>query len=220
MKKVTFLVGVPCSGKSTYRNSALSNYFCLSRDDIREELIKEFNSHFSLSRDNIIEEVNKEYYLGYQDLFKKPTKNEHTHFLYGNRTEDGQWSIIKHINQLLDSRFNQRIEQAIEFLKKNGNVVIDLLNLTKKEREHMKSKFNSISDISFNAVIFEFEKNLDLIKKLNTKRGQETGKVIPEHLYTIFLSQYQKPEKEDFDNIIKIDGLKKLKKELKIKNNI
>lgn len=213
MPNVTFLIGVPCSGKSSYRNTNLKDYFSISRDDIRDQLIKEFNDDFSLSRDNITENLN----LNYSDLFKKPNENENEHPLYGLKTEDGQWSILKHINQLLTERFNQRLYDAIEFAKNNGNVVIDLLNLSKKEREELKSKFSSIKNISFNAIIFEFEKNMDLIKKLNTKRGQETGKVIPDHLYTVFVAQYNKPEKEEFDKIIEIDGLKNLKKQT-IKN--
>lgn len=199
MKNVTFLVGVPCSGKSTYRELKHKNDFCISRDDLREQLMVEYN-------------------LNYDDLFKKPSENDTTHEKYGNITEDGNWSVIKEVNHVLLNRFNSTVQEAIDTVKKGGNVVVDVLNLAKKEREKLKEQFSDIDGVRFNAVIFEFDKNLPLIKKLNVKRGEETGKVIPEFLYEVFTKQYEKPNTKEFHTVIQVDGLKSLKSKQSLKN--
>lgn len=127
--------------------------------------------------------------------------------------------MLKKINEELLSRYNETINSARSFLESNGNVVVDLLNLTKKEREEIKEKFKDIEGVSFNAFVFDFS-DLGLIKGINEKRGKETGKVIPDFIYDKFIKDYEDPEDKDFDNIVNVDGLKSLKNTKKRKATI
>lgn len=192
--KVHFLIGVPCSGKSTYRSRYFKDAFIVSRDDIREQIQLEKN-------------------VDYADFFVKPLETDpESHPKFGLKTVEGHWSLVKEINYLMDQRYNQSLDTAKILITQGTEIVIDLLNLRSKERLILINLFKSISsEITFHAYVFEFENNLPLILKLNQKRFEETNKLIPEHLYTFFIEGYQKPEEEFFQSIQYIDGLSFLK---------
>lgn len=192
--KVHFLIGVPCSGKSTYRAKHFKHCFVISRDDIREQIQVEKN-------------------VDYADFFVKPLDTDpESHPKFGYKTNDGHWSFVKEINYIMDKRYNQLLDTAKKLITQGTEIVIDLLNLRSKERLILIDLFKSISTkITFHAYVFEFENNLPLILKLNQKRFEETNKLIPEHLYTFFIEGYQKPEEEVFESIEYIDGLSFLK---------
>lgn len=192
--KVHFLIGVPCSGKSTYRSHYFKDAFIISRDDIREQIQVEKN-------------------VEYGDFFIKPLETDpESHPKFGLKTPDGHWSFVKEINSIMDQRYNDLLNQAKELVSQGTEIVVDLLNLRSKERLVLIDLFKSVSDkITFHAYVFEFENNLPLILTLNQKRFEETNKLIPEHLYKFFIEGYQKPEEELFQSIEYVDGLAGLK---------
>lgn len=192
--KVHFLIGVPCSGKSTYRQLHFKNAVIISRDDIREQIQVENN-------------------VEYGDFFIRPTDSDLDHHpKFGHKTEDGHWSLVKDINQLMDERYKKSLEIAKQLILQGKEIVVDLLNLRSKERLILINLFKEISeDISFHAYVFEFENNLPLILQLNKKRFETTNKYIPDSLYESFISGFEEPEPHLFNSIEYIDGLAGLK---------
>tara|TARA_B100000700_G_scaffold230615_1_gene255018 strand:+ start:970 stop:1590 length:621 start_codon:yes stop_codon:yes gene_type:complete len=200
-QKVEILVGIPCSGKSTYRKNKkdLENTLVVSRDDIKEQLIEEYG-------------------IDYQSMYKKPTENDpKEHPVYGVQTESGEWSKIKEMNDQLIERFDIQKKDSIKAVFEGKNVIFDLTNLTKKERSPIIEMFQDF-DVEINAINFKYEGNLDLIKKLNEKRGKETNNFIPEFIIDGMIDKIEYATKQEgFDNVKKIDGLKDLKNKQKIK---
>ena len=98
MKHVDILIGIPCSGKTTFRNNSYNqnDIFVISRDDIRNQLIEEYE-------------------IPYQDMFKKPKEDDPMiHPVYGIRTQNGTWSNIEKMNADFKERFEYRKEQAVK----------------------------------------------------------------------------------------------------------
>ena len=61
MSTVYFMIGTPCSGKSTYIDNILSNCEIISTDNIIEQIAKENNSTYSEMFDKIdFKKINKE----------------------------------------------------------------------------------------------------------------------------------------------------------------
>jgi predicted kinase len=205
MKNVDILIGIPCSGKSTFRNNSYNqnDIFVISRDDIRNELIKEYE-------------------IPYQDMFKKPTEEDHTiHPLYGIKTQNGTWSNIEKMNEEFKERFEFVKSQAVKEIQHGKRIVVDLTNTTKSDRQDIKDLFKDVKDVSFNAYIFEFERNLNLIKQTNQSRGLKQENVIPDFVFDGFIDKFENVDKEEnFNNIIGIDGLKGLKRNNKIQRKI
>lgn len=205
MKHVDILVGIPCSGKTTFRNNSYNqnDIFVISRDDIRNQLIEEYE-------------------IPYQDMFKKPKEDDPMiHPVYGIKTQNGNWSNIEKMNNDFKERFEYRKEQAVKEIEKGKRIVVDLTNTTKSERQEIKDLFKDIKDVSFSAFIFEFERNIKLIKETNQVRGQKNENIIPDFVFDNFVNKFENVESDEgFDNIVGIDGLKGLKKTQKIKRKM
>lgn len=203
MKEVDILVGIPCCGKSTYCNT---NY----KDEI-----------FIISRDNVKDDILKKYDFDYQDFFEKPKDGEKIHPKYGVVLESGEWSRIKFINDELIKDFDASIRTAMTKLEQGIKVVVDMKNITKKERNEIKEWFSDIENVKFNAVIFECNENLDLIRSQNRKRGAGENKFIPDYIIEKMSEIYEPVDlDEHFDYISFVDGLKNLKKEYKLHQEI
>ena len=197
MKKIveTF-IGVPCSGKSSKLNEYDSEKtFVISRDDIRYQLIK--NTDFS-----------------YSDLFLRPGEGDVKHDKLGIVTESGEWSKVAFLNKRLIELFDLRTKQASLALNEGNKVVVDLVNLTKKERNSIKEWFKDIKDVEHHAVVFDYENNLDVIKKQLLVREKKEDKSIPFFVIENMILKSEPIEDNEFAKIIEVDGLKGLKEEL------
>lgn len=205
MKNVDILIGIPCSGKTTFRNNSYNenDIFVISRDDIRNQLIEEYK-------------------IPYQDMFKKPKEEDPIlHPLYGVKTQDGQWSNIQKMNADFKERFEEVKQQAVKEIQREKRIVVDLTNTTKQDRQYIKDLFKDVDGITFNAFIFEFERNISLIKKQNQVRGDKNENVIPDFVFDDFVNKFEHvTEEEGFDNIKGIDGLKGLKNINKLKRKM
>lgn len=200
-KEVDILIGVPCSGKSTYSDNNYSDdVFIISRDNIRHELIRKTA-------------------FKYSDFFVKPSQGDEEHHLYGFVTDDDNWSNIKYLNRELKERFDRSISQAVSKLDHGKRVAVDLTNLTRKERDDIKSWFKEVEDVKFNAIIFDFKENLDLIKEQNKKRGMSEDKFIPNFVIDKMVESFEDISlDENFTEISFVDGLKGLKEDQKLTN--
>tara|TARA_B100002019_G_C21265423_1_gene599143 strand:- start:1466 stop:2086 length:621 start_codon:yes stop_codon:yes gene_type:complete len=194
-QKVEILIGVPCSGKSTYRGKTYNpeTTFIVSRDDIKKDLIEEYG-------------------IDYQSMYKRPQEGDpQEHPLFGVQTESGEWSKVKEMNDQLSERFDIRKKDSIKAIFEGKDVVFDMTNLTVKEREEIKDLFKDF-DVDINAINFKFEGNEKLIKELNQKRGEQTNNFIPEFIIDDMMEKCEFATlDEGFSNVVKIDGLSSLK---------
>lgn len=202
-KVVEFLVGLPCSGKSTYLNE---NY--------KEEDI------YVISMDNIRYEYAKKLDWTYDELFKRPNETDiergNTHKKYGSITENKNWERVEHINKMMANDFSSSVRRSQTALNEGKRVVIDMTNLTRKERTKARKWFKDIEEVKFAAVIFDFEENMDLIKEQNRIRGKAENKYIPDFVITQMAEKYMPIEMDENITEIKfVDGLKGLKEEKK-----
>ncbi len=198
---VELMVGPPCSGKSTrIRETASKNDFIISRDDIRNKIIE--GTEFV-----------------YSDYFVKPKEGEKVSSKYGGLTDDGQWTKVAKLNQTLLIQFNETVEQAKEHLREGGKVVVDLVNLSRKERDTVKEWFSDIEGVRFDAVVTEHHKNLPLIEEMNALRAEKENKFIPFFVIESMIEKSDPIEVDEFKNVTYIDGFKdlKLKKSLEQK---
>lgn len=193
-KEVETLIGVPCSGKSSYLKSTYDKdeIFVISRDDVRYDVIK--NTDFI-----------------YSDFFVKPKEGETKSKKYGHVTENGEWSKVQFINEAMNREFNRRIHMAESQLEHGKKVVVDLVNMTKKERDTIKDWFKDVEGIEHNAVVFDYENNLDLIKTQLEIRGEQEDKKIPFFVIEKIIENSDPIEMSEFKNIKFVDGLEGLK---------
>lgn len=202
-KNVDILVGLPCSGKSTFTKKYKENIFIVSRDNIRDDLMKEYN-------------------VDYQEMFLIPPKDSEgmVHPKYGKALPSREWELIKEINKDLTARYIEQTIEAKKELKKGTRVVIDLLNLTKKDRLRAKSIFQGVKDVNFTIIKFEFVNNFSLILKQNEKRSKIEKKHIPSWVIEKMKEHYDEIDlkEEGFQQLKEIDGLKGLKVKNKLKN--
>lgn len=206
-KVVELLVGIPCSGKSTYREKEYDHdkIFVISSDDIKEKYVKNTG-------------------VDYLELYTKPKEGETYHPIFGEKTESGNWFLIEEINKNISKDFNKMIRMSMTALNEGKKVVVDLTNLNKKDRKSVQNWYKDEENVKFNAVVFEFEDNFELIKKQNRKRAQHENKTIPDYVLDNMRKKYMPIDlDEKISKIQFIDGLKDLKTELKqekkIKNN-
>lgn len=199
-KQVDILVGLPCSGKSTY----------LGKEYDQENL-------FIISMDNIRYEYAEKTGFSYSNFFEKPKENEKTHPLFGEKTESGNWSTLEIINDAMHKDFKSRIRQASSELEHGKKVVVDMTNLTKKVRSGVKNWFKDVDGVGFKAVVFEFEKNIDLIQFQNKLRGETEDKVIPDFVISGMAKSFEPIDlDEGIADVVFVDGLKGLKEDSKI----
>lgn len=194
-KEVDILVGLPCSGKSTHlsKNYDQNNLFVISMDNIRYEYAEKTG-------------------FKYHDFFSKPKEDETTHPLFGERTENGNWSTLEILNDAMHRDFASMIRQSQSELEHGKKVVVDMTNLTKKVRSGVMNWFKDVEDVSFKAVMFNFEDNMDLILSQNKKRGKEQDKSIPDFVIEKMAETFEPIElDEGISSIQFVDGLKGLK---------
>lgn len=206
MKKVVELfVGVPCSGKSTHLNE---NY--------------NHNEIYVISMDNIKYIYAEKMKLGYEEFFERPTESEIERNMvsdkYGAITENGQWEKLEAANTAMRKDFSSMVRRSHNALEEDKRVIVDMTNLTKKERKNAMKWYKDVEDVHFEATVFEFEENLDLIMDQNRKRGQEENKFIADFVIPMMVKRFQPIEIDEGINEIKfVDGLKGLKEELELK---
>ena len=155
-KEVELFIGVPCSGKSTYlrNNYNPEDVFVLSRDDVRNELIK--------GTDYV-----------YSDFFKIPKAGDKPSEKYGEVLPTGEWSKVSHLNEIVKNNFDKRIQKANDILEKDKKVIVDLVNMTRQERDMVKGWFKNVENVTFSAVIFDYKNNLDTIKTQITPKKHD-----------------------------------------------
>lgn len=196
MQKVTFLIGIPCSGKSTYREKELKDAFPISRDDIQTSIINAFQ------RDGAD--------FTYADFFARPSEFELSHPRLGDVEANG-YVLVSQANELLDNIFKYRIKSARNHLRAGGDVVVDLLNLTKEERAPLINELQiEGKNIPFEAVVFKIGENLSKIEALNARRSS-SGKFIPFAVIQGFANIMTPPCPETeaiFSKVLFVDGLK------------
>jgi len=195
-KEIELFVGVPCSGKSTYlqSNYQKENVFVVSRDDIRNDIIK-----------------GSEYV--YSDFFVVPKKGDADNEKYGHIRKNGAWSKVETLNIILHEKFKKRVERAVYKAESGTKVIIDLLNMTKPERDEAKSWFKDVKDVKFSAVIFDYENNLETIKTQINKRGKTENKIIPFEIVEKVIAVSDPVNFDEFSTIKYVDELAQLKKE-------
>lgn len=193
MKQVDLFVGVPCSGKSTYLKKHYDkNVITISIDDIRFEYAKKTG-------------------ISYTEQHARPMQDEKTHPIYGENV-NGKWSVLSEMNTKIHEDFFKSIRNAAKELESGKKVVVDMTNMTKKSRKAVKKWFKKVSDVDFTAVVFEFEENLELIKRQNIIRGKEQDKVIPEKVIDGMVSSFDEIEEDEgFVSVTYVDGLAGLK---------
>lgn len=154
-----------------------------------------FKNSYIISRDDIRENVIEKYNVSYADLFAKPGENEKIDLL-----------VSKIENDYLSSIFN-----AKNALDNGQDVVIDLAKLmTQKDRDDISNKILGNSS-KHNKIAIIFEANNKIVEKLNKKRGDETGKVIPFQVIENIKKQFEPiNDNEGFVEIKKIKSFKKL----------
>jgi predicted kinase len=195
-KEVELFIGVPCSGKSTHlqSNYQKDEVFVVSRDDIRDDIIK-----------------GTEYV--YSDFFAIPHKGDADNEKYGHIRKNGAWSKVETLNTILYEKFKKRVERAVYKVESGTKVVIDLLNMTRKERDEVKSWFKEVDGVKFSAVVFDYENNLETIKNQIHKRGKLENKVIPFNIVEKIIEISDPVNFDEFSSIKYVDGLAQLKKE-------
>ena len=137
-----------------------------------------------ISSDNIVDEICEEKGISYTDFFKL----------------DFSHSIRNQQRRL----FFDSIERS----KNYKNIVWDLTNLTKKDRERAMLHY---PNASYKAINFEFKGYEELALLLNETRGKETGKIIPRSVLFSMFERYQEiSNKEGFESIKNVDMLKNI----------
>lgn len=203
-KEVEFLIGVPCSGKSSY----------LTKMYLENEI-------FIISRDNIRDDILKEQGLLYTDFFSQPREGETEHEKYGTVMENGMWSLVFELNKELNTRYLKMLSDAKIEILKGKKIVVDMLNLSAKGRRKLKSHFTlnkKNTDIKFSAVIFEYKDNLALIEKQLKVRAAEENKSISFNFVMSLVKNMKPLDESEFDCVTHVDGLSDLKKTIKNKN--
>lgn len=154
----------------------------------------QYKDYIIINRDDIAEDVAEENNLDYSELF-----NDDSDF-------------IKSLNEIISKRLMGKFYGALE---NDNNIIIDMLNTTKKKRKGFLKIINEYNDYKKIAIVFDVD-DLDLLKKVSKKRSSELNdKFIKPELYDEIKSNYTEPTKDEgFDEIIYIDNTIKLKKYL------
>lgn len=150
--KITFLIGPPASGKSTWVSQNGNNAIIISRDDIVDKLRKLLG-------------------ISYGEAFK---------------------------NQELQNKVNAELQTHINNSLISGkDIVVDMTNMNKNSRSHILSKVPQ--NYTKNAVVFNVSRD-ELLNRLKT-REEQTGKHVPIAVVDQMISNFQLPDKDEFDNI-------------------
>ena len=201
-QSVIILCGPPGVGKS----SLLQETSCL-----RDYVI--------ISRDNIVTEVAKERGFTYNEMFKKPTEGitdqSPSHPKYGSvvRGWQGVWaySEVKNAQLQVNELHKQQVEMAV---RNKCNVVIDMTNITHKERAKWLKTFESAETRV--AVHFAFNNNTEDVQNLIELTKRRVHQPISPKIVEKFAERYEPPtELEGFTHILKFDNRDQQRETLK-----
>lgn len=144
------------------------------KSTFRHNFIKEHPDFVTISSDDHIESEMKKYNLTYQQYFNYMTREE--------------WTDIH--NNLKD--------KTIEAVKKNKNIIVDLANLTKRNRE---KKTIYIPDYYYKvAIVF----HVNLNEAINRDKTRKISHEIPYEVIKNMYKKFEYPIEEFFDEVIDI----------------
>ena len=154
-----FLIGLPGSGKTTYRNAFLaehSNYVVISTDDMIER------------------------FATFNDI-----------------TYNDAWHVLD-LKQL-EMEAKLTFAYAVTDLKP---IIVDRTNLSQSVRRMFSCLLND--DYKRTAVVFS---PTDLLLQERLRNREKTGKIIPINVMQFMRERYSEPTSQEFDEIIKIEGI-------------
>lgn len=157
---------------------------CHGKTTYRNKHLKDV---FAISRDDIREDYIAKNNLDYKDLFTPPGKN----------------AKIDLITKMISDDYNTCLDLAKLKVKNDEDIVVDLANLmTVEERDDIWNILTeNVSDVQKDFVIFECEESV--VKDLNKKRGEETGKYIPFEIIMSIKSKFEEPDHFEFVSSVK-----------------
>lgn len=194
MKTIYILIGPPSVGKSTWVKNNFENPNTISRDDI-------------------VDQVAKEYGLTYDDMFIRPDSSKSVGDFddkYGEVIQSGDWITYDKIesgNRKIDSLLIKKMRDSVNY----ETIIVDMTHLNCKSR---KNSLKIVKGLDYRkvAVLFNFKGYEDLIKKVSNLRSLELKKIgkyktISDDVFNRMFSSYQEPSlSEGFDEIIEVDN--------------
>jgi predicted kinase len=137
------------------------------------------NFDYVVSSDNIVTQICEEKNIPYGDFFN--------------------FNFNHHLRKLQRKRFEKSIKESKEY----KNIVWDLTNLTRKNRQHAMSFYK---EVEFHAIEFSFKGMEQKIIGINKKRGIQTGKFISVKSLSNMFNAFESPTKnEGFISLVIID---------------
>ena len=190
---VTFLVGLPCSGKSTYVETHMSEHFVVSMDVITEAIGKIFG-------------------YSYNDMFEKPLQHrgldQPASKKFGKVVPQPiEWKTWQpmHWDFLVETDEASMIvfDLVLRNAAKRRNVVIDMTNMSVNARKRTLSFFESFEK---KAIVWKTSVE-DSVKRSNQRYSQTGKKYIPQDAIERMAGSYQEPSAEEgFTTIIYKQG--------------
>jgi predicted kinase len=137
------------------------------------------NFDYVVSSDNIVTQICEEKNIPYGDFFNL--------------------NFYHHLRKLQRKRFEKSIKESIKY----KNIVWDLTNLTRKNRQHAMSFYK---EAEFHAIEFSFKGMEQKIIGINKKRDIQAGKFIPFKTLLNMFNAFEPPTKtEGFISLVIID---------------
>lgn len=209
-KKFIVLVGPPSVGKSTWIKTNFPNAYIINRDDL-------------------VEKVASSYGWNYDEMYTTPPENSQIgdydekfgtvieapeDFRWADKVFDKVLQANSEVKTLLIDRFkNAPLSES--------DVIADMTQMTKKEREMTLKSIEDIKDDYYKiAVDFKFKGFEDFIKKVSDNRAEAARrmgkfKTIPHSAFDRMFSSYEPPTKDEgFDEIVSVDNIENIKKSL------
>ncbi|WP_371189294.1 ATP-binding protein [Thalassotalea maritima] len=142
-------------------------------------LIKTLGDDFQvISSDNIVEKLAEKHRIRYRQFFELA------------------------INNPLRRQHQRLFNQAIKRSKQSSNVIWDLTNLTRTQRDNIKAHYPSAH---FIAVTFKTASDHSYLQAINRQRQKQGDKYIPNTVLTEMLKKYQPiASDESYDQIISV----------------
>ena len=186
---VTFLVGLPCSGKSTYVETHMPEHFVVSMDTITEAIGKIFG-------------------FTYNDMFEKPNQsrglNQPASEKFGKSVpqpikwktwQPFHWDLLIETDEASMLVFDLVLRNAA----KRSKVVVDMTNMSVNARKRTLSFFESFEK---KAIVWKTSVE-DSIERSNKRYSQTGEKYIPSDAIQRMASSFQEPTSEEgFTTII------------------